>query len=119
MKNENDFEVARLAAISVLLKAGLSAGEAADALGRSMTGPAYWRTLVERGEEHIFVCVERYKGGPVTSEVHCRMKDVEQFLTEPSEGCRLGEEEAELPPVNRAFFDVGPAILAALRALHK
>lgn len=112
-------DVARLAAISALIKNGLSVSDAILVIDSAITGKEYWAKLIERREDHLFVCVRRREGEQVISEVHCGFRQVQIFLTEEPDGCGPNEREIELPPINRSIFDVGPVVRNAIKALLK
>jgi len=110
-------DVARLAAIANLTAQGLSVSDAAAVIDCPITGPDYWHAMVERGDEHIFVCVERRAGDTIRSEIFPDASSVKIFLTEPMEGCQVGTDDADQVnhrPVYRSVFDVGPAVVAAV-----
>jgi DNA-binding transcriptional MerR regulator len=112
-------DVARLAAIANLTTQGLSVSDAARVVDCSITGPNYWHALVERGCAHIFACVGRRGGDPIISEIYADAAQVQTFLTEPTGGCLVGDEELDLRLEDRSVFDVGPAVSAAVKALPK
>lgn len=76
-----------------------------------------WRVLVERGEAGIYVCVERYKGS-FTCQIHTHLSQAQIFLNETAGGRQV--DEPIFPSVRSAcVYNVGPAVLAAVRALPK